>query len=265
MPSWIRKHQQVAMISQAFIDETGESGDKTLFIMAGYIAHKETWETFSDDWQEELDKQPQLPPIHMTHFERMEEGFEVLGTEAEKNKRLSALVGIIRRYKPRPFCVVAHMDTYRACIRGQKVRPAVFGHHYYMSAAHLVPAALTLHEKDRHDYGLVHMIFDYHEKYGPRLKEHLKTKFRPFLLREHPKYAARLGEVDWPDPDLKHNYVALQAADVLAWHQQRAIEFPHEKRRAMRELQADRLIRVFPLKAELIHRYLERVGAQPSK
>jgi hypothetical protein len=235
-----REAALVAMLSQAFFDESGGL-DQPSFVLGGWVGGVEMWKQFSDDWQAVLDWKPELPPFHAAPFERCEEGFEPMADRKLRAARLNGLIDVLEKHKPAGVLVCVPMDEFKRRIPEQKRREA-WTYPYVYAAAQLVGILTSLHEFRRTDFGTVEVVFDYIQQFHARTKRKIEENVRLVLQADAPKLARRLGEVHWPPLHLRENYVPLQAADMLVWHQRRARdERDGETRRAWRRLKAMRL------------------------
>jgi hypothetical protein len=94
LPKALRDHGRL-MVLQAWFDESGKDGQTPVYLLAGYVADKETWKNFADEWQAELGREPRLPYLHV------KEGQLFKGmTALERENRLLRFVEIIRQHKP---------------------------------------------------------------------------------------------------------------------------------------------------------------------
>jgi hypothetical protein len=71
LPTPARK-RRLLMPMQAFIDESGGSGQGPIMIAVGLIGAAEKWASFADRWKEGLNLEPPISALHMheaAHFE----------------------------------------------------------------------------------------------------------------------------------------------------------------------------------------------------
>jgi hypothetical protein len=53
----------------AFVDDSGSGGDSAYYVLAGYVASKDEWGAFIEDWQSVLDLPPQMKYFKMSEAE----------------------------------------------------------------------------------------------------------------------------------------------------------------------------------------------------
>jgi hypothetical protein len=199
------------------------------------------WKSFSDDWQAVLDRPPALPPFHAAPFERGRDGFEAMKDKKLKAARLSGLLGVLEKHQPQGVLVCVGVEEFKRRVPEQ-LTDETWTYPYEYAAANLVGLLTSLHDDRRTDFGTIEVVFDHIEQFEKRTKDKIENNVRRALQEDSPKHAARLGQVHWPPPDLRSNYVPLQAADFLVWHQRRARdEQDGETRRAWRKLKAMKL------------------------
>jgi hypothetical protein len=57
-----KRRNRLLLMLQAHIDDSGWDGVSPVFVLAGYVAKKEQWDSFSDQWRATLDLDPLLRP-----------------------------------------------------------------------------------------------------------------------------------------------------------------------------------------------------------
>jgi len=243
----------LAMISRAFIDESGDQ-DKPSFVLGGYIASVEEWKEFSDDWQAVLGDDPPWPALHMAPCWYAKESPWDLFDRDVREAKLLRLVEVIKKHRPVAFLVVVDVPAFYGPA-SEESRSISDARPYLMAAATLISAVLRLHEDQGRDFGKVDFVFDTKEKYFKRqVQADIEEDLIPLLEVELPHLRKRLGSLHWPRHVEKADYVPLQAADMLVWHWRRGRDEPGGRYistwRAIRAASPPRLLK-FPDDHEL--------------
>jgi hypothetical protein len=94
-----------------YFDDSGHPDDQPAVIIAGFVASKDQWLAFDDEWNELLAVHG-IPFFHMAQFEQ---GHGVYGRWNDKKKRkfLDKAVTIISTNVDRPFTQLVDMNDYR--------------------------------------------------------------------------------------------------------------------------------------------------------
>jgi uncharacterized protein DUF3800 len=241
------------MLSQAFIDESGDH-DKPSFVLGGYIAGAEEWTSFSDDWQAVLNDDPPWPALHMAPCSYAKDPPWSDFNREVRDAKLLQLIAVIEKHNPAAFIATMDVAEFKGP-RAEESRSISDGHPYLMAAATLISALLNFHEDRRRDFGKIEFIFDTKDKYFRRhVRADIEEDLIPLLRAEAPHLLERLGEIYWPRPDEKANFVPLQAADMLVWHWRRGRDQDGGRNsqswRALRRISKPRLLK-FPGDGEL--------------
>ena len=211
LPTHEHERSLWAVIHTAFFDDSGTGFDTEMSLMAGYLAPQDRWERFADQWQEILQRKPEVPFLHATDAVARTNHF-ASWTEKDQKRRFAAFADTIRRLKPRAFIVRLPPGQYRRVTAGRihphKDRPFHFLFHCVVAGMLKNP---ELNREDR-----VNVLFDSADGYAAHLKNDVDDHLRPLLEHMYPEVAHRLGEVDFKP---KERFLPLQAADLLAWHQ----------------------------------------------
>jgi hypothetical protein len=88
-------------VLQAWFDESGKtaSDENLAYILAGFVARKRNWQTFTDEWQKELDRRPQLPFVHAKEAHSLKGPFSGWSKEG-RDKRLLKFADIVVSHVP---------------------------------------------------------------------------------------------------------------------------------------------------------------------
>lgn len=96
----------------AYIDDSGSQGEGPAFILAGYVADKEQWKAFAEQWQIALDLKPKLTIVKIQHALRLEEGWGRFNSQ-QRDERLKRFASIIHRHVKMGVVVSCGWDDLR--------------------------------------------------------------------------------------------------------------------------------------------------------
>jgi hypothetical protein len=203
---------------QAFVDDSAsDTGDRRLFL-AGYVNGAEQWAAFSDEWEKELKRHPAIDYFKMSEAESRGARGQFAGWSIkDRDEKVIRLARIIHTYQPcAVYCSVSRKEfdeilapaapyplknPYGACFWGVMQTTA----RYHRSL-------------DIENFPPVDFIFD--EQGGLGTQAAMWYRWEKEL---DPSIGALLG-----GPPIFRNdkqLVALQAADMLAWHLRREHEY----------------------------------------
>jgi hypothetical protein len=201
---------------QAFVDDSAsDRGDRRLYL-AGYINLAPKWAGFSDAWERELKRHPAIEYFKMSEAESRSTGGQFEGWSAEdRNKKVLALAHIIENSKPIAiYCSVSREEYSRILA---PVVPYALKNPYGACFWEIMRMTAEYHRGFK-GAPPVDFIFDEQGALGTQaamwyswLKEGLDPSIRNLL----------------GGPPIFRNdkiVVALQAADMLAWHLRRRHE-----------------------------------------
>ena len=212
----IRREQSlIAMLSQAFIDESG-GVDRTQFVLGGYVGSVDAWTSFSDSWQAVLDARS-LPPLHMTALRNKKDGgaWYALG-ESEQHEVLLELVGVVAEHDLRSFIGIVGINDFKARMPTPDSQ-LHWTSPYSFAACLVVGGMVSLEEVCGREFGQIEVVFDWMQQFYRDVGWVIEQRVRTSLG----DLAPRLGRVCWAGKDNRDRYVPLQAADMLVWHQRR--------------------------------------------
>ena len=198
----------------AFIDDSAaQTGDKRL-VLAGYLSRSDIWRTFEQAWRAELACEPALPYLHMVEAANFRGPFSTWTSE-DRDSKILALARLIRDFDLFSFECSVSLVAHRALF--PKVAP--FGlAKPFSTCAQGVASTLARHVRNLGSKESIHFVFDTQQ--GADLD--LITLW-DWMRRSSPRrWRAVLGPAPRFADDRQE--VALQAADMLAWHRRRAIE-----------------------------------------
>ena len=82
---------------KVFIDESGNNPQDVVFLMAGWVADVETWESFSDDWDSVLRRPPAISYFKHHEAKAQSEQFEGF-TPKQADRKILELALVIDRH-----------------------------------------------------------------------------------------------------------------------------------------------------------------------
>lgn len=213
------RSRRLMLMLQAFIDDSGTTGDTPVFVLAGYLSSEWKWEAFADAWQEVLDL-PEPKPIDVFKMAEARQfrhrhsrffGF----TQQELDARLLKLVDVIDRHVEHGVVSVVPIDLYEKHFKGL-FNPDALDRPYFLSFFGMMVKLTSLTQRlklgDRIDF-----IFD---TQGGESKSLLVSQFEQFVGIAPPEVKALIGG-SIPKFEREEDFKPLQAADMLAWHARR--------------------------------------------
>lgn len=228
-PSRYWPYKQLVAL-QAYVDDSAsEIGDKRLFL-AGYVNSATEWIAFSNAWDAVLRAKPSIGYLRMVEAQNLRGEFAGW-SKPDRDAKLLSLAGVIEQFR---FWFVAISVSRRDY--GEIVTPAA-------------PYPLKSPYSGCF-WGIIHMLAQYHDSLGLEdippvdfifdeqggLGNSAALFFEWLKEDQSPKIKSLIGSTPIFRDDKK--VVALQAADMLAWHLRR----DHERNGA-----------ALPLKDKLLH------------
>jgi hypothetical protein len=221
-PAKVRR-EKLLVILNAYVDDSGSDHDGVnprFYVLAGYILPVETWKPFSDRWADELKREPSVGCFKMSNAE-YGDGYFLGMQEPFRKLKVNELAQVISAFRPKPISAHLRWDHYKSIVEGR------------VSAKMASPYAILFYQimKQSHDWQIelnrldptiglhrVDFVFDEQGKIGLRaLQWYAKLKE---VVPE--PYKSIMGNT--PDFRDDEEIVALQAADMLAWHLHRFLE-----------------------------------------
>ena len=211
------------MILSAFVDDSGSDEASRYFVLAGYVMQAPFWEAFSDEWASGLRREPTIEYFHMADAEYGDGNLKGLGEPLRKLK-VNELSDVISKFEPLAVSSWLSWESYRKIARAN-IHPKIDSPYavlFYqvMRAVH----EFQIKTNPQGKYHRVDFVFDDQSKIGFRALQWYSA-----LKTAAPEpYKSMMGVMPVFEDDKK--IVALQAADMLAWHVHRELEHPEEKR-----------------------------------
>ena len=229
IPARFRGRSGLMMIKNtAFVDET-EGGD--VFLMAAWVSDVDTWEAFTEAWQDTLDSAPTIK--YFKHSEAMAaiENFAHWERPAIDDK-MSRLVDVICAHEMSGLVAGARVSTYteafRSDILGEKqVKSVLKLTHPYHTCFFSIPKGIIQFQKERGVDAKVDFVFDRQD--GMFLE--CKILFEEMMKILPEEILRNIGTIiDQSDEDV----LPLQAADLLAGQMRQEIISGHRDKHVER-------------------------------
>jgi hypothetical protein len=214
-------------VAFAFVDDSGSGGDSRFYVLGGYVASIPEWKSFAVKWQEVLDLQPKLDYFKMSQAESLKGNF--LGfTVDQRDERLSRFIDVILTHEVREASVAVPYAAF--CEVLEPVLPRTHSSPYYFAFVAMVTALSGFYRHGGAPKEVVDFIFDIQQGKQARM-DRLYGSFKGW----YPKW--QLGRVDYRTDQ---EYLPLQAADLIAWHNRRFLCSSEGTRVELKRLHADR-------------------------
>lgn len=200
---------------QAYIDDSGWDGQSPVFVLAGYLAKKEQWDLFSDEWQAVLDlKEPkELEYLKMSQAYQLKHPHsQFFGwSEADRDERLKKLIFVLNRFAAHGVAQIIPIEPYKRLFTN-RFTPGAMDRPYFLAffgiMARLLGITRQLKLDDKIDF-----IFD---TLGGESRVDLIAQYEQFVAVAPPDLKS-LAPV-FPKFEREQDFKPLQAADMLAWH-----------------------------------------------
>lgn len=199
------------MALQFYIDDSGKN-DPPIFVLAGFVAHKEAWVKFSNEWKAALARAPSLDHFKMKDANACRGVFKGF-SHKERDERLSELAEIIEKHIEFGVSVAIPHDIYERVFRGKMMD--AFDTPYTL-AFYLMQAASHKYLSATGNFAEIDIICDRQlDREGPILGSHSITMegLPNEVLKRFPAPPAFMDD---------QQALPLQAADLLAWHIRRS-------------------------------------------
>ena len=209
--SSLRQAETLAVL-KAYFDESGLHGDAGVFVLAGYIAPEQEWNSVEKLWKAALEKPRVSPPLGYFHAVDVEGRGSGPFRRLTQTERESLKIDAVNAIVGSGVIGVASgvlLDAYDNLVKG-KAHDAIGGpyilcfQHVLLQAAEL--SKMFLGEDDGED---IAYIFDQH----PRLAK-LAREIYAKLIEDGKQESYRLGKLTFAD---KRKFWPLQAADHIAY------------------------------------------------
>lgn len=196
----------MALVYQAFVDDS-DSGAGGPFVLAGLIAPAEGWAAFSDEWAEELARNPAIQYFKTTEAVNRRGQFDRWSVP-DRDEKVRRLIAIVEKYALFGIGSLLDNDDYRAVFKG-KIAPAM-DYPYTLAFYGVMQALFAVQEREGVSQP-VDFIFDEQGKQIGRALEAWKhwVEFAP------DRYKPMIGRRPVSGDDKTD--LPLQGADIVAW------------------------------------------------
>lgn len=208
---------------QAFIDDSESNTDDRRLVLAAYIHTAEGWIKFSDEWDEALHAEPRIESLHMVQAHGRQG--ELYGwSEKKRTRKLIRLAKVIRKHGPWSLDCYLSAAHHRELV-GPKAPYGLSSPYFPLTFVLTMGVARLCYALGAH--APCDFVFDKQDN----VSKHVLL-FWDHIVSRQPKEWGRLIN---PSPIFRDKagdpgFVALQAADMLAWHTRREYEgtYPRE-------------------------------------
>ena len=212
-PSRLRRGKLLAVL-QAYVDDSQGASGRCPLTLAALIMPGEEWARFSDDWDAALAQEPAIEYFKMVEAHNRRDQFKGF-SEAKRNEKLFALAQVIARY--RPLSLVCHLSGREHKRLLKPYAPYGLASPYFPLVFVMVCGVARL----SHSLGAnlpCDFVFDKQDN----VSKHVNVFFDYVIGQQPPEWSRYISSfpVFRDDKDV----VALQAADLLAWHTRRDLE-----------------------------------------
>jgi hypothetical protein len=207
------------MVWQVYADESGK-GQQPVFVLAGWLADSTAWASFSADWKRVLSEPPTIQYFHMVEAWHRNKQFQGWSIEA-RDAKVGRLASLVKQYVKCGIHCLVFQAAYHLHIKGidkQFNDPYVISSYLLMIDAVKFFASKGIAEP-------IDFIFDKQ----PKESNKVQSLYGDFIQLVPDEYRALIGAQPRYEND-KH-FVALQAADMLAWHIRREQSNDFDKNR----------------------------------
>lgn len=255
---------------QAWVDDSGNEPNDKYFVLAGFVARADCWESFSDDWQAALKISPALDYFKMKEAAALNEQFSRRRgwDEGKRDERIELLTGIIQKYAAlRIHASIKHaeFDQYIKSLPAISRTLATDHPYLYLAQQLILTTALYQDRLDVHEP--CDFIFDKQLGFSAEMAEAWPNFEALVKAQTHRNIGRFLGS----EPIYRDDkcFVPLQAADLYAW-QIRKFHINSEKvlwapmTKALLQLESIAYIPRDIRKPELVrlHKYLVEKGKE---
>jgi len=126
-------------VLQAWLDDSGK-GQPPVFVLAGYVAEVPKWESFSDDWQKLLNKEPRLEYIKAYEAFGLRGQFRGYSVE-ERDRRLLEFIPLIESCSGKGLASVIDQQPFAKIIKQAPGTPftSPYTFAYFLALSTLLP------------------------------------------------------------------------------------------------------------------------------
>jgi len=211
LPRELRLRRLLVML-QGYVDDSGSEGTRSPFVLAGYILPAKEWELFSDDWKSQLEREPRITYFKMMEAAQRIKQFSGFSEEFCRCK-VKDLLAVIHRHNLDGIYSVLSWNDYREILESSLPEEMRRGMRtaYGLLFFNILDTVVFYQRRKQIGPEKVDLDFDEQGEAGE-----FARMFYPLVKEQSlPEVQAILGRTPTMLDD--KNFVALQAADLLAW------------------------------------------------
>lgn len=198
------------LMLQAYFDDSGSEGKGHTFVVAGYVATHEAWQSFWSQWYACLNQEPKLSYFKMKEAFRLRDQFDGW-SKAQRDERVSELAEIIGGHVGFGVRSVVWWEDFREFQKW--IEPNASEAYTLLFISSITTTIDHLLSKGCGEK--LEVVFDHQNSFGARAA----SLFYKTYLSMSPKYRDRLA--GQPVHRDEKYILPLQAADMIAWHARR--------------------------------------------
>jgi hypothetical protein len=203
-------------VLQGYVDDSGSDGQHAPFILAAYILPAEKWAYFSDDWREELNREPRIEYFKMREAAWRDKQFAGIPEEFVKGK-INGLLKVIATHGPDGVYTQLDWRDYRDILEPEM--PDGPMKHPYQTLFPGIFDAIMFYERRK---GVFPEVIDLDFDEQGSLGDFARLCY-PFMKAKcSADVQSMLGRTPTMLDDKK--VMPLQAADLLAWNLRREFD-----------------------------------------
>ena len=210
------------MVTQAYIDDSGNSSSSPIFVLGGFIAPIDKWQSFSTEWQAALDAPPTLEYFKMKEAARLKDQFHPRKgwTHELRDQRIDRFADIIHKHAHLRVSIALRNSDFKKYLRSiPAVNRGLAADTPYITLLSLMMVAVA---HSRESYNLTEPIdFIFDEQDG--IEEEL-GHFWPSTKRKSENAINNFLRDSFQHMPLfrdEKEFLPLQAADLYAWQVRR--------------------------------------------
>lgn len=208
---------------QAYTDDSeSNTGDHRL-VLAAYVMNANQWIEFSDDWDAALREEPAIEYFHMVEAQNRRDQFKGW-SEHKRNDKVRRLAEVIEEWQP------VSVDCYlNAAVHRRVMKP--YAPHGMQSPYFPLVFALACGVARVCQHLDAPIPCDFIFDKQDNVSKHVKLFWEYIIGKQPPEWGKFINDDPiFRDKDKDPGFVALQAADMLAWHTRRKYEgsYPHD-------------------------------------
>jgi len=200
---------------QAYVDESGGTQRGNILLLAACVLTYDEWVKFSDDWQAVLDAEPRISTFHFRDARKLEKEFRGW-TPLARDLKVIALTEVVMRHRPMIYACWVNVDDYNRIVR--PAAPPDFRDAYF-ALFYTVIVSVAATRVNLGDTIPIDYVFDEHGDVG------LNALLWYYEVKQNvpSPVSALMGSTPIFKDD--KDVLPLQAADLVAWHKRRRLEF----------------------------------------